>query len=197
MTEPRLTHSHSKSSHSEWASSTNGKHGRDRIIHEFLLMSWNQPSSTMEQNLKHIVHQTFIALLSALAALSSASPPPPERQPPRANSEGQQEVRTSRTVSRPIGHRGAGLSAWTLTCWSRALSRSDTCVPTVSESSWLVKSRGGKAARPGKRSATFRGAPRWIIQTVPVATISVDMFPHLWTLAHIYTYTETHTDPAS
>lgn len=162
-------------------------------------MSWKNPSSAAasaplkQQRTKYKAHcaSNFHCTTCRMSAVLQL-----ERHRPHANSEGQQEVKNGKTALRPIGHCGAGLSAWTLTSGSCALSSSDTCVPAVSESSWLVKSRGGKASRPGKHSATFRGAPRWIIETVPVVTISVDMPPprlHLWTLSHIHTQRHTHT----
>lgn len=53
------------------ALSTNGKHGHNRIIHGFLLMSWKEPSSVPPLSLlklqskiiKCIVHQSFIVPL--------------------------------------------------------------------------------------------------------------------------------------
>lgn len=60
----------------------------------------------------------------------------------------------------------------------------------LSQADWL---RAAAESGPGKRGTTFRGALCWIIQTVPVATISVDMFPHLQTLTLLYIYIHTHT----
>ena len=160
-------------------------------------MSWKHPSSAAasallkQQRTKYKAHcaSNFHCTTCRISAVLQL-----ERHRPHANSEGQQEVKNGKTALRPIGHRGAGLSAWTLTSGSCALSGSDTCIPAVSESSWLVKSQGGKASRPGKHSATFRGGPRWIIQTVPVVTISVDMPPPSTSeCSHIYIHRDTHT----
>lgn len=178
------------------ALSTNRKSKYNRIIHGLLLMSWKHPSSTAATLLlkqHRTKYKTHCASNFHRATCRISAVPQLKRHRPHANSEGQQEVKNCKMVSRPIGHRSAGLSTWTLTSGSCALSGSDTCVPTAPESSWLVKSWGGKASRPRKRSTTFRGAPRWIIQTVPVTAISIDMFPHLWTLTHILTYRRAHT----
>lgn len=116
------------------ASCTNRNHRRNRIIHGFLLMSPSRSSSAAPPSLleqQRTKSKTHCASNFHRATRHiSAVPQLRGRQwrPPNANSEGQQEVKNSRTVSRPIGHGGAGLSAWTLTCGSRALSRSDTCV---------------------------------------------------------------------
>lgn len=162
--------------------STNRKHSCNRIIYAFLLMSWKHPSPTAAPSplkQQRTKYKTHCASNFHYATYCISCVPQLQRQRPHANSEGQQEVNNSSTASRLIGRRSTGLSVWTLTCGSCALSSSDTCVPTVFESSWLVKSRGGKASRSRKRSTTFRGAPRWIIQTVPVVTIGADMFSHL------------------
>lgn len=179
------------------SSTTNRKHRPNRIIHGFLLMSWKHPSSTADLSLlkqqrtkyKARCASNFHCATCHISAVLQLA-----QQQPHANSEGQQEVKNSKTVSRPIGHRCVGLSAWTLTSGSCALSGSDTCVLAVSESSWLVKSQGGKASRPRKRSTTFGGAPCWIIQTVPVVTISIDTpFPSTAERSHIYIRRDAHT----
>lgn len=86
------------------------------------------------ESVERDVHQTLIVLSAALVTLKVLSPPL-EHNWSSARSEGQQEVKNAGTVSRLSGYRSAGLSAPTLTCRSRALSRSDTWVPTASESS--------------------------------------------------------------
>lgn len=184
----RFTHS-SKIHSASGALSANRKCRRNRIIYAFLLVSWKHPSSpaaTSHLKQQGTKYKTHCASNFHHATYCISTVPQLERQCPHANSGGQQEVKSSSTASRLIGRRSTGLSVWTLTCGSSALSSSDTCVPAVFESSWLVKSRGGKASRSGKRSTTFRGAPCWIIQTVPVVTISADMFSHLWTHTHTH-----------
>lgn len=133
-------------------------------------------SNNTRHNKTHTVHQTFMLPLIALAPspCSCSSVPTPTRRDNRKWRLAQQSH-----ARLAIAARACQFEPWPAVAAPRAaLTRAS---PAAFESSWLVKSPGGKASRSEKRSATFRGAPRWIIQTVPVVTISAEMFSHLWT----------------
>lgn len=147
------------------------------------------PQTTENKYIKHTVHQTFIALLAALglSPCSSGSVAVPSRRDSR-----KWRIARRSHARLAIAARACQLEPWPpgAALWA-ALTRASPLY--LSQADWL-RAGAEKQAGSGKRSATFRGAPRWIIQTVPVATISADMFPPTsGTLSHIHTQRRTHT----
>lgn len=128
--------------------------------------------------IKRAAHQSFIVPHVALARAL----PPPGRQCQLGGITGSAQRRSDVTPG------------WTSQCRPVSLNP-DPCErrlwapvtrappPHLSGADWL-RAAAENQAGPGSLVPHLEGAPRWIIQTVPVATISADMFPCFYTHTH-------------
>lgn len=162
------------------ASRTNRKRSHNRIIHGLLLMSQKHPSSPdAARRLKR--RGTKLPDCSLTAPF--AAPPTPTWR----------DSRKWETASWSHAPSACRVEPWPLG-GARWASLTRASPPYVSRADWL-RAAAEKRAGPESRAPHLEGARRWIIQTVPVVTISADMFPHLWTRTH--TRRVEHTRPAS